>query len=180
MEDPEAEAELEADREAEAALRECAIAARLHPWTLTFNELRALYGYTASGLDPPFITLSPLQLRRVRAWHAATPMPLATRVRLAAAFVFSAQIQPSAEGQTLRAIALRAVPWSAPRRGQWSSETRAHAAEVASLWTGRGEEVLRLLTSRHVVHAPVYRAFDAELQRVLESAGRGATAAGPG
>lgn len=179
MEDPEAEAELEADREAEGALRQCAIAARLHPWTLTFNELRALYGYTASGLEPPFISLSPLQLRRVRAWHAMTPIPLATRVRLAAAFVLSSQIAPSADGKTLRAIALRAVPWSAPRRGQWKAETRVHAAELASLWSGKGDEVLRLLTSRYAVHTQVYVAFDSELQRLMRSTGRRATAAGP-
>lgn len=126
--------EREADSEADAALIECAHAARTHAFNWTAGELRQLYGRSADSdyaeklARPPFDVLSPYQVARVRAWHLSQNHSLATRLRLAAEYAGTGDWEPAPEAATLRAIAARV-------RG--GSDTTGHSRSRPDLGTPR-------------------------------------------
>lgn len=105
--------EREADGEADAALIDCAHAARSHAFNWTAGELRQLYGraadtdYAEKLAKPPFDVLSPYQVARVRAWYLSQSHSLATKLRLAAEYAGTGDWEPAPEAATLRAIAVR-------------------------------------------------------------------------
>ena len=155
----------EADAAADEALINCALAARIHGWELTQNELRILYGRSA-GLDaarrlrePPFQMLTPYQVARVRAWHVAQrEQPLSTALRLAAEYASTGDSQPCDDTKTLRAIAYRAGV---------HSELRLAALEVCCGWRrSDAVQALRLMTAGRPAYDDVYAAFEAEAARV--------------
>lgn len=159
--DDEDEVDEAVDDRADAALRECAIAGRLHPWDWTTAELRMLYGRSAGSgrrLDlPPFDSLSPYQMQRLRAWHAThgSRLPSSTGLRLAAAYVATNDAALSEDGERLRAIARRAGV----------CPTRVTALSTLFDWHPESVgEALRAAGASRPTYSDVYVAFEAEAE----------------
>ena len=168
----------EADEAADEALVNCAHAARTWHWLWTQNELYELYGLSigpdaaARLRQPPFNVLTPYQVARLRAWHAAQlPLPLGTSLRLAEAYVGSvgnceAESERLGFGgddtRTLRKIAARAGV---------RSELRLATLEVCCKWRpADAVQALRMMTSDRPVYDDVYAAFQAEMALIWPNA----------
>jgi hypothetical protein len=155
---------MSADVVADEALKQCAIAARLHPSMWTSSELYILFGRSTGSITnlnkAPFNTLSVYQKKRLEQWHLSMrkKLPVDTWLRLAAAYSETGDSPVSDDTSRLRSIAIRAGV---------TDRSRLSALLTYFDWGGdRVPDALHILTEKNPAYPEVYRAFEAEISRV--------------